>query len=155
MNTLNDDIFKWDTSLSVGIETIDNDHKAFFEMAKLLNDELNDPALIQSCLGILHEYINGHFLREEKAMIAANYHRYAEHKHKHDIFKARVIALVTEYLSTGNKQFIIDLDALVIHWLIQHIKKEDMQYKNWVHNNHIDNRPLVFLSIEAEEKRKK
>jgi hemerythrin len=145
-------LFAWSEDLSVGINSIDADHMAFFELAKMIGDFKNDQeniGTISSSLAILNEYVDGHFLREEKAMKKVNYPNLAGHRLKHNQFKARVKAIEELYLQ-GTRSAINDLPTLVAKWLRAHIASEDQKYKNWLNSSNVDDRPLVFLAIEAD-----
>lgn len=142
----------WTPEMSVGNDTLDSDHKAFFDIARLLYDSLSakqdQGMIITSTLMILEEYVDGHFLREEKALKAVGYTQLAEHHHKHRKFQARVRAISETYQS-GTKSAADDLPNLVIQWLTHHILNEDMQYKRWIRDSAVDPRPLAFLAVEA------
>ena len=142
----------WSEALSVGSTVLDEDHRAFFDLATMLHnlDGAQDiDLIIQSSLSVLDEYILGHFLREEKAMRKVNYPRMAEHVLRHRRFQARVRAIAHEY-SQGSKAVVEGLPDLVAEWLREHILRDDMQYKNWINDRVVDDRPLVFLAMEAE-----
>jgi len=88
------DRFQWSEDLSVSNAALDGDHKAFINIANLLLDWKNhEDMLVESALMMLREYIDGHFLREEKAMKAVAYPYYAGHRLKHAQFKAKVISV--------------------------------------------------------------
>ena len=145
-------IFDFTPELSVGNETIDADHLAFFQLSKLLNETLESGErgmVVLSSLSILEEYVDGHFHREEKAMRKVNYTHFAEHRLKHNQFRARVKA-IAELFRQGTASAADDLPPLVIQWLRSHIANEDQKYKRWLTHFAVDNRPLVFLAIEAE-----
>lgn len=154
---------QWKDEMSVGIDAIDSDHKAFFNLVNILNScsfteenlskEENTP-LIDSCLGILAEYVVGHFYREEKAMKGVNFPYLAEHHHKHEMFKGKVHEFIKAY-SDGHYQILVDIPELVNKWLTQHIMIEDKRYEKWLSNKTVDDSPLVYLTIEAEEHQEK
>ena len=138
--------------MSVGNAPLDEDHKAFFEMAKMLSEVqgANDrEIIIESALSILEEYVGGYFLREEKAMRAVNYPRLAGHVLKHGSFRARVKAIADLYRA-GTKSAADGLPDIVADWLRAHILSEDLQYKNWINDSVVDSRPLVYLSIKSD-----
>ncbi|BAE49739.1 bacteriohemerythrin [Paramagnetospirillum magneticum] len=143
---------EWTPEMSVGNDTLDSDHKAFFDIARLLYDSLADKRdqglIIASTLLILEEYVDGHFLREEKALKAVGYTQLSEHHHKHRKFQARVRAISETYQS-GTKSAADDLPDLVVKWLTHHILNEDMQYKRWIRDSAVDPRPLALLAAEA------
>ncbi len=145
-------IFIFSSEMSVGNESIDADHKAFFELAKLLHDTLSGGergVIVLSSLAILEEYVDGHFHREEKAMRKVNYSNLAEHRLKHNQFRARIKA-ISEVFRQGTTSAADDLPPLVVHWLRSHIANEDQKYKRWINNSAVDGRPMVYLAMEAE-----
>ncbi len=144
--------FDFTPDMSVGNETIDGDHRAFFDLSKLLSETLKSGErgmVVLSSLAILEEYVDGHFHREEKAMRKVNYSNLAEHRLKHNQFRARIKA-ISEVYRQGTTSAADDLPPLVIHWLRSHIGNEDQRYKRWINNSAVDNRPLVYLAMEAE-----
>ena len=145
---------KWTDDLSVGIAAIDEDHKAFIELANLLNNmnfESNERSMvIESSLLMLEEYVAGHFLREEKAMKKINYKYFAEHRHKHEKFRGKIKALLNAYRE-GTTSIVNELPNFVTKWLIDHISKEDTKFKFYLTDGVVDSRPLAFLALEAEE----
>jgi len=146
-------IFEFTPDMSIGIMSIDADHMAFLELAKLIaeipNDE-NRNSIVLSSLAILDEYVDGHFLREEKAMRKVNYPHLAGHHLKHNQFRARIRAIGDVYRE-GTLSAVDDLHSLVVQWLRGHIATEDIRYKNWLTSSVVDDRPLVYLAIEAED----
>jgi hemerythrin len=142
----------WSDDLTVGNRIIDDDHKAFFEIAKMLHesDGTEDRDLVvESAISILEEYVCGHFLREEKAMRSAKYPRVAAHVLQHNLFRGRIEAIGRVYRQ-GTKSVAVGLPDMAIDWLITHIKSDDAQYKGWIRERDVDDRPLVYLAIEAE-----
>ncbi|CAA7627445.1 bacteriohemerythrin [Magnetospirillum sp. SS-4] len=147
-------IFEFTPDMSVGNETIDSDHKAFFDLSKLLSETLQTGErgmVVLSSLAILEEYVDGHFHREEKAMRKVNYSNLAEHRLKHNQFRARIKA-ISEVYRQGTTSAADDLPPLVIHWLRSHIANEDQRYKRWINSSAVDDRPLVYLAMEAEHR---
>ena len=152
VNNLTTSIFSFLPEMSVGNESIDADHKAFFELAKLLHDTLSSGergVIVLSSLAILEEYVDGHFHREEKAMRKVNYSNLAEHRLKHNQFRARIKA-ISEVFQQGITSAADDLPPLVVHWLRSHITNEDQRYKRWINNSVVDGRPMIYLAMEAE-----
>ena len=143
-------MFAWTDDLSVGCAILDADHKAFLDLAQLLHDskEGGDRMLVLSALAMLEEYVDGHFLREEKAMHAVEYPRLASHRMRHGLFRARIKAR-SELYRQGTASALDELAGMVVDWLRGHIRTEDAQYKNWITDSVVDGRPLGLLVIEA------
>jgi hemerythrin len=149
----NASIFEFTPDMSVGNDAIDADHKAFFELAKLLNETLDSGErgmIVLSSLAILEEYVDGHFHREEKAMRKVSYTNLAQHHLKHNQFRARIKA-ISELYRQGTTSAADDLPPLVINWLRSHIANDDLKYKRWINNSSVDDRPLVYLAMEFDE----
>lgn len=145
--------FAWSESMSVGNAAIDGDHKAFLELVNILHDAKSSDSrelVIESTLLILQEYVLGHFLREEKALGKAGYPRLSAHAKKHAQFRARILEISARY-GGGARSAVDGLAELVSDWLRNHILTEDLQFSQWISADIVDARPLVFLSIEAEE----
>lgn len=147
-------IFDFTPEMSVGNESIDADHRAFFQISKLLSETLESGErgmVVLSTLSMLEEYVDGHFLREEKAMQKVNFTNFSVHRLKHNLFRARVKA-IADVFRQGSISAADDLPPLIAQWLRSHIANEDQKYKRWLTNASVDNRPLVFLAIEAEQR---
>lgn len=140
----------WSEKFSVGCDPIDNDHMSFFQICNLLKRaENNQPAFfIESALEMLEEYVDGHFLREERAMMSVSFPRFADHRLKHEHFKSKVKEILKMYRG-GLKSAADGLPELVGDWLTQHILDDDMKLKNWINDKVVDDRPLAFLALEA------
>ncbi|RAU20084.1 hemerythrin [Paramagnetospirillum kuznetsovii] len=142
---------EWTDDLSVNVDTIDEDHQAFFRLAALMYEVASTPnneqfALIETAINILEEYVEGHFLREQMAMATADYAYMAEHIAAHDAFADRVNRVIQTYRETGDIEHIRALSALVAEWLNSHIRVVDAQYKGILTNANVDDRPLVYMA---------
>jgi hemerythrin len=142
----------WSADLSVGVDIIDEDHQAFFRLAGLLRDVIEGPEegsdyLVETAINILEEYVEGHFLREEMAMVAVNYPFLAEHLAAHQAFAAKAHQIAQEYRS-GNKDIAGTISDLVERWIVGHIQTIDKQYCGYLTNDNVDGRPLIYLSDE-------
>ena len=148
------EIPEWTDALSVGVDILDEDHQAFFRLPAVLQEILscqdeNQDVLIETAINILEEYVAGHFLREEGALAAANYPNLAEHIAIHDRFAARVSAIADRYRG-GDKTEIGQLSELVTGWIFNHITTVDADYRGYLTNENVDNRPLACLVEHLE-----
>ncbi|CAA6606550.1 Hemerythrin-like protein [Rhodospirillaceae bacterium LM-1] len=147
-------LLEWTEAMSVGNDILDDDHKTFFDLAKIILEvdaDNGNTIVFQSALNMLADYVHGHFLREEKALRAVNYPHFDAHEQKHKAFRQYVMKIVQDY-GEGRSDDIRNLPGLVVSWLNQHILAEDMQYKFWIKEKFVDKRPLAFLAVEAETK---
>lgn len=142
---------EWNSCLSVGISVIDEDHKAFFRLPALLREmeeDQNDQSnlIAETYINILEEYIEGHFLREQRALVSVNYADIAEHIAAHDHFSNKVRGVIHEYRN-GSKDAIYRLGSIVTWWMFNHIITMDRKYMEVLNSDNVDSRPLVdFLA---------
>ena len=78
----------------------------------------------------LVNYTKIHFKREEEAMFKYDYPDYVKHKKEHDSLTSRVTEF-HERLEEGKSTFSLELMDFLSDWLINHIQKIDMNYKNF------------------------
>jgi hemerythrin len=145
----------WTPDLSVGIEAFDEDHKLFFSLGNILLNamHLNDPALdlvVRTTTNILVEYVEAHFLREERAMEISNYPEAESHKKLHELFRLELFKLIGDY-DKGRKAAGQQIGDLVLSWTSAHIAAFDLLYKDYVAEQDVDPSPLVSLLREHKD----
>ena len=121
---------KWKDSFSVGIPSIDDQHKKlvqiinhlFSEFSKGITDEF-----LNEIIKELEKYTVYHFSYEEKFMELYNYAGYKDHKAEHNLF-IKKIKNYKETLSKDNKKEVIDFLTFLKNWLLKHIMGTDKQY---------------------------
>lgn len=120
---------EWTEILSVGVTTIDEQHKMLFKKADELfeagkNGKAKD--YIAQLLNFLDEYTKKHFGDEEKYMLSIRYPALESQKKMHADFISALAKLKKEYEeSGGNIIVIINANQMVVDWLIKHISGED------------------------------
>jgi hemerythrin len=126
----------WDHRLELGIKVIDDQHKRLFEKI----DELLVTAgrqgskkdVLDGFMAYLSEYVDMHFRTEEKWMLDSGYPEYLGHKVAHDIFRAELDLLMTDYRSRRYDKIIIDrVCETATNWLSRHIYQQDMAMATW------------------------
>jgi hemerythrin len=144
----------WTPELSVDIEALDADHKAFFELAAVLQDARaaglgENDLVVRSAIDLLEDYVVGHFLREERAMESAGYPDFEAHRLQHQVFRDKVAAIARAYRN-GDLTAPAPLPDIVTDWLYAHIAKDDHAYRPCVQASHVDPAPLALMVLEAE-----
>lgn len=124
--------WKWDSTFSVGISTIDEQHKRIIDY---INDLYfagmhRDFERIQSVLLGLLDYTVSHFSFEEHLMEEAGYHRIAAHKEIHNAFINRIHYFKERFERPENIGKELGMELQI--WLIHHIQHEDADYKEMV-----------------------
>ena len=129
-------LLSWDSSFSVGVETIDKQHKKLFELINTLHDAMmcgKDHAILESVLASLLDYTKYHFLFEEGLMDKSDYPYSVQHKMEHKNIRAKLFELQAEY-SEGNPGANMHVMEFLKVWLIDHIimGNEDMKLGRYV-----------------------
>ncbi len=124
------DIIKWNDELSVGVVEMDRQHKKLIGMINQLIQEqrvLSEPETIAGLLTDMTEYAREHFRAEEYLMSEYGYE-----------FKDKQVAQHNAFIDKTMRFCAADMGVNILSralleylssWLVNHILKEDMQYK--------------------------
>ena len=127
----------WNDSLSVGINSIDDQHKVligmineFYENIKSNPHEENLSTLLKK----MKEYTVVHFNYEETYFKKFNFPSYESHKKEHDNFVAKVIEVERKF---NSKEIVLSFEItnFLKDWIKRHIKGTDMQYSKFLIEN--------------------
>lgn len=130
-------LVEWDEKLSVGDLIIDKQHKTLIRMINKLirnRDSSNQYLLCGEILSDLLTYIHRHFTDEEDYLRKKNYPYIEEHKVQHSIFSNRVGKFTLEVME-NRKPITDELVEFLSKWMIDHISREDQDYKNYIDKN--------------------
>ncbi len=130
---------EWNDSLSVGIDSIDNDHKKLLGMINQLQTAAHyhtDDELIEKTLNDLVDYTKYHFAREEDMMRDNNYPDFEEHKQQHEQMVQQVTQFINEY-RIDKTRTIDNVTLFLKTWLINHINGSDQDYAPFLHDKGI------------------
>ena len=142
-------MFRWNSAYSVGIDSIDNQHKTMFSYGKKIESlisNFDDSDISQNLIDIfseLIEYTKVHFNFEESLMKSANYENYEAHVKKHEFILAQLIDINTSVESSTQAATAFSLLQLVAQWIFEHIQGDDLSYKTCV-SNYIDSKNLFL-----------
>ncbi len=119
---------KWDQSLSVDVEEIDNQHKGLIDLINTLEAASQDSNRNKVCFEIvlkLKSYLNEHFTTEEKLMLQYNYPELLNHKKEHAEFIKNTLDFelaCVEFYSPFTPML-----EFLNGWLARHITVTDMK----------------------------
>ncbi len=97
---------EWTPNLSVGVKSIDDQHKTLFEKANQLFEAGKSgktKEFISEMLDVLDNYTKQHFQSEEAYMRSINYPGYEDQKKMHAGFIAALDKLKKEHQESGGK----------------------------------------------------
>jgi hemerythrin-like metal-binding protein len=120
---------KWDDSLLLGNEQLDDQNRQLFEHVNSLVracDEGLSTVKLKNTLDFLEDYTVRHFEDEEALQKNNKYPNYERHKKMHDGFRLTVADFEKRFSSAGSSpELSSDVNKILVKWLIDHIMYED------------------------------
>ena len=121
-------LYAWKDDYSVGVATLDTQHKRLFELIGELYGAMKlgqSREILARIVDELVAYADAHFYEEEVRMEAAGYVGLVAHRQAHDAFRVKVHghqAALRRGLSAGVS---IDVFEYLRDWLVSHILTVD------------------------------
>ena len=119
----------WDPKLSVGVRTIDDQHKELFRRVNALLQAMEQGKgqdVLAELLGFLKQYVVEHFAAEQKLMARYRYPDAAAHEAQHERFVGDFLNLLAAFEKGGaTLSLSLKLNTAVCAWLRQHIGSTD------------------------------
>ncbi len=130
-------LIKWEEKYSVGVDSMDNQHKKLVQMINDIFDELRGGGTHESLLKIIEglvEYTQVHFKAEEAVFEKFGYAETEEHKKEHEKFIAQV-ADFQKGFEEGKIPMTMDIITFLKDWLFSHILGTDQKYSSFFKDN--------------------
>ncbi len=124
-------LIEWTPQLSVGINSIDEQHKKLINMINALNEAMligSSNELLGKIFSGLAAYTQKHFAYEENMFAEFGYTDSQEHKRQHNELMAQVIDLKEKFIENPQGTMSADLMLFLKRWLTNHIMKTDKEY---------------------------
>ena len=124
----------WDSTLSVQVEEIDEDHRRLVELFNILNHSVIEGDAMNYIAAVMEELISctvWHFRHEERLMLKYGYEEIAEHKMEHQELIKSAKELQQKVLQAGKLVANEDIEFLE-HWLTEHILTADMKLGSYL-----------------------
>jgi hemerythrin len=122
-------MFTWDSSLSIDVAEIDDQHRELFAQAARFDAAVRageSGKEIQQLLGFLSRYAVEHFAAEERLMREVEYPRYPSHALEHAEFRRRLATLLPHWESEGDSiSLLMALSGFLVRWLREHVATSD------------------------------
>ncbi len=131
--------YEWSENLSVGVPSIDRQHKVLIGLINDLYDSIEAGKGQSDAKYILKKIINyarAHFIYEEGLFTRHNYVATQEHLASHENIKNKLLDLKTK---AEDAKFNLpdELMTFLKDWLNNHILKEDMGYSELLVKNNM------------------
>jgi hemerythrin len=124
-------VIRWIPDFSVGIESLDTDHKVLISLLNQLEEavEAGEPRdAVRRVLDSLLDYTDYHFDREETLMAACRYPDLSAHKRTHGTLRAQVVDIRDRYVRNPESIHSREILAFLKTWLTSHIIGRDKLY---------------------------
>jgi hemerythrin len=124
-------LLTWNEMMSVGVASLDNDHKQLVGIVNQLFDAINGGRGKEALGKILDEliaYTKMHFANEEKFFAQTNYPDAASHRKEHDELTAQILEVQKKYKSGASGTLSLELMNFLKNWLVTHIQGRDKKY---------------------------
>jgi hemerythrin len=131
MWTLAMPIIDWTPEFSVGVSSLDTDHKILISLINQLDDAIRvgEPTeTISGVLDALVDYTDHHFAREEALMRACGYSDTDAHVRTHGTLRAQVHDIRDHYRRNPESIHSREVLAFLKNWLTAHIIGRDRLY---------------------------
>jgi hemerythrin-like metal-binding protein len=128
-------LIEWTEELSVGIESIDEQHKKLVNMINALNDAMltnSSHELLGKIFAGLAAYTQKHFAYEENMFAEYGYTDSEEHKRQHNELIAQVVELKEQFIENPQGTMSGDLMLFLKRWLTNHIMRTDKEYAEFL-----------------------
>jgi hemerythrin len=119
--------FAWQQAYSIDVPEIDAQHQNLFALGDALTraTQAGEAApLLHGRLGELLAASQQHFATEERLMEASGFPARAHHKHQHDCFVQRAVALSRDF-ADGRCDMAATVLPFLGRWMKHHITTED------------------------------
>jgi hemerythrin-like metal-binding protein len=125
-------LVQWDSEYSVGIPSIDLQHREMFDMINELYDAMrasNVAQVVPAILNRLEAHCREHFACEEGMMLKAGYPGYLRHKAEHISLTEKAKALARDF-DEGKLVCSLAFLTLLKEWTQRHILSTDKKYSS-------------------------
>lgn len=133
-------LIEWSDELSVGITSIDDQHKRLVAIINELHLAMLDRRerqLMAKIFGELVDYTKTHFAFEEDLFAEHGYPEGENHAALHRHLAQRVIELKEEF-DAGNTAVTLEVMRFLRDWLADHILDSDRQYAPFLRTKGLD-----------------
>lgn len=133
-------LITWSDELSVGIDSIDDQHKKLVNMLNALNDGVEkgdaDAVLAKIFEGLV-VYTAKHFAYEEDLFAKTGYPMSEGHIKEHEALKTQALDLKAK-MDEGDFMVGVEVLAFLKDWLTNHIMKSDAAYSEHLKANGVN-----------------
>jgi hemerythrin-like metal-binding protein len=133
----NNGIVEWDERYSVGIKTIDDQHRELFRLINnfylaCFHDDENAETNFKMLFHGLINYIKYHFTAEEQLLERIKYPDITAHRRQHREFTRDIIE-TAESFERGTAFSLKNFARYIRDWMLIHVTLIDKKYTSYIH----------------------
>lgn len=121
----------WTEEMSVGVESLDEDHKRLIELLNRLHENVEagkTGKALEKVIEQMVKYTQYHFTREEALFNQAGFPQAAEHHHEHEMLMRRALSLQARFENGQSRELSLEAMDVLQRWLSSHILGSDREY---------------------------
>ena len=121
-------LIEWQDRFSLGITSVDHEHREMVELINNLYDQLGEGAGHEEILDFLSEIyvrISSHFALEERVMREKNYKHFAEHKQDHEALLDEILEISDAFEEGAYGEVEDELAKRLEKWFLIHFQTHD------------------------------
>ncbi len=121
----------WTDDLSIGIESIDEQHKVLFSLIDQLQEAMSrgeSRTVLEDIFQGLIDYTDKHFKVEEEMFKEFEYDDIEGHLAYHAEFVDKMASLKEQFDDNSNFMIGVDVMQFLTDWLVTHIQGTDKKY---------------------------
>lgn len=127
---------RWDDSLVLGIDEIDNQHRSIFEHSEKLSEAAQQGTqqeLVEELTTFLFEYAQMHFATEDRIMLEYKYPKIELQRSEHGEFTRDAKEFKNRIEKDGaTREIAIEVSGKLIRWIYNHIRTHDREMVAYV-----------------------
>lgn len=128
-------LVKWGDELSVGVPSIDDQHKKMLSLLNQLHDGMmagRDKITLGDTLKQLITATAIHFKYEEDMLARVGYPDEPAHRIEHATLTRQIHDIRRQYETVGPSAMTIPVMSFLKSWLVAHISGSDMRYRTYL-----------------------
>jgi hemerythrin-like metal-binding protein len=121
-------LIAWREEFSIGIPSVDYEHKGMIRMINQLHEELSaapSRETVSDFLGEIHALISAHFALEEKEMREMAYDAFDDHKDDHERLLDEIRDIMDDFEADESGDYAEELGRRLEAWFTEHFRTKD------------------------------
>ncbi|UCH74515.1 MAG: hemerythrin family protein [Rhodospirillales bacterium] len=128
-------LLEWRDDFSIGIPSIDYEHKGMIRLINQLHDSLSAGAsrdAVADFLGEIHSLISAHFALEEKEMLEMGYTSFKAHKADHERLLDEIRDIMDAFETQEADDYFDALGRRLDTWFSEHFRTQDAELHRYL-----------------------